>query len=70
MINYEELFKKDKSGQQLLDLSNIDSLNSLEINDLFFYLANKKEFDKNGLIKCEGKGKLIHYMDSIGFFSL
>lgn len=62
MINYEKILKKGAD----VNLKEIDSLNSMEINDLFFYFANHNQDLKN----YEGRKEIIYYMDSIGFFTL
>lgn len=62
MMDYEKIFIKGTA----VNLKEIESLNSMEINDLFFYLANYNRDLRN----CDGKEELIHYIDKIGFFTL
>lgn len=55
MINYEKILKKGAD----VNLKEIDSLNSMEINDLFFYFANHNQDLKN----YEGRKEIIYYRE-------
>lgn len=48
MINYEKIIEivKWKDFDWKMDFTGIKSLNSFEINDLIFYLANQEKFDE------------------------
>lgn len=67
MINYEKIFKKNTD----VNFNEIGVLNSMDISDLFFYLANSQ---KNALQNFKNHARensdLFDYLEKIGFFAI